>query len=111
VRAQENCLLAGGKELLGVTASPVLLHVMVSVCVLLDGIRLQAALYLQAVLLCSLAVQEAGGLLRGGGLAGFMADVALCLLITGAPGCAPCPHAACPLAAACGARTASQRSG
>ena len=81
--AQENTLLAGGKELSFVAASPVLLHAVESACMLVDGLRLRALLYMQALFLCSLAFQVAGAILRGDCARYWALDCAACLAVTG----------------------------
>ena len=82
--AQENTLLAGGKELSFVAASPLLLHAVESACMLVDGLRLRALLYLQALFLGSLAFQVAGAILRGDHALFWALDCAACLAVTGA---------------------------
>ena len=64
-------------------ASPLLLHVVESACMLVDGLRLRAVLYLQALFLCSLAFQVAGAALRGDSVVYWGADCAACLAVTG----------------------------
>lgn len=76
-------MLASGKELSHVAANPILLHVVANACVLVDGIRLRAAMHLQVVFLCSLAVQEAGALMRHDGLFQNFLDCASCAIVTG----------------------------
>ena len=64
-------------------ASPLLLHFIQNVCVLVDGLRLRALLYLQALFLCSLAFQVGGAILRGDSALSWALDCAACLMVTG----------------------------
>ena len=82
--SQENTLLAGGKELSFVAASPLLLHAVEAACMLVDGLRMRALLYLQALFLGSLAFQVAGAILRGDAAVYCALDCAACLAVTGA---------------------------
>lgn len=71
-------------------ASPLLLHAAESVCMLVDGLRLRALLYLQALFLGSLALQVAGAILRGNRALFWALDCAACLAVTG--GLQSCLH-------------------